>query len=76
MKIMARHGSATLRQEKSRTIDASLKRRVRLLLTNSSVPAQTRSMIRYAMEIKDPHLSQLVRRVEAGEKTIDSLQIE
>ena len=29
-------------------IDASLKRRARLLITNSSIPIQTRSLIRYA----------------------------
>jgi len=87
MKIMARHSSATPREEKStrrekesekfnstlksHTIDASLKRRARLLLTNSSIPRQTRLLIRYALEIRDPYLAQVVRRVEAGEITID-----
>ena len=70
---MARHGSATLREEKSHVIDASLKHRARLLVTNGSIPSQTRSLIRYALEIKDPDLRQLVRRVEAGEETIDCL---
>ena len=73
---MARHGSATLREEKSHVIDASLKRRARLLATDGSVSPQTRSMIRYALEIKDPDLGQLVRRIEAGEKTINYLQLE
>jgi hypothetical protein len=99
MKIMARHSSATRREEtsrhlkekstlrekeseninstpKSHIIDASLKRRARLLITNSSIPSQTRSMIRYALEIKDPYLAQIVRRVEAGEITIDHLYLE
>jgi len=76
MKIMTRHGSATLREEKSQIIDASLKRRARLLIINGSIPRQTRSLIRYALEIKDPYLGQLVRRVEAGEKSIDHLQLE
>ena len=71
---MARHGSATPREEKSQIIDASLKRRARLLVTNSSIPSPTRSLIRYALEIKDPHLGQLVRRVEAGEMTIEHLE--
>ena len=70
---MTRHGSATLREEESQ-IDASLKRRARLLAINSSIPQQTRSLIRYALEIKDPYLAQLVRRVEAGEMTIDHLE--
>ena len=95
---MARHSSATTREEKSTTnrtstqrgkesdninstpkshiIDASLKRRARLLITNSSIPSQTRSLIRYALEIKDPYLAQVVRRVEAGESPIDHLYLE
>jgi hypothetical protein len=76
MKIMARHSSATPREEKSHIIDASLKRRARSLITNSSIPLQTRSLIRYALEIKDLYLGQLVRRVEAGEVTIDHVRLE
>ena len=78
---MTRHGSATLREgtshianETSQVIDASLKRRARLLLTDSSIPQQTRNLIRYALEIKDPDLSQLVRRIAAGEMSIDHLE--
>ena len=71
---MARHSSASPREEKSHTIDASLKRRARLLITNSSIPKQTRSLIQYALEIKDPDLEQLVRRIESGETTIDHLE--
>lgn len=73
---MARHSSATPREAKSHTIDASLKRRARLLITNSSIPGKTRSLIRYALEIKDPDLVQLVHRVEAGEMTIDHVRLE
>ena len=72
---MATHTSATPR-EKSHTIDSSLKRRARLLITNSSIPGKTRSLIRYALEIKDPDLGQLVHRVEAGEMTIDHVHLE
>lgn len=73
---MATHSNSTTRKEKSHIIDASLKRRARLLITNGSIPTQTRSLIRYALEIKDPHLDQLVRRVEGGEMTIERLQLE
>jgi hypothetical protein len=94
MKIMARHGSASLRKEAStckessarkettpgketaHVIDASLKRRARLLITDSSIPRQTRSLIRYALEIRDPHLAQVVRRVEGGEMNIERLYVE
>jgi len=71
---MARHSSASPREEKSHIIDASLKRRARLLITNSSIPRQTRSLIRYALGIKDPDLGQLVRRVESGETTIEHFE--
>ena len=57
-------------------VDASHKRRARLLITNRSIPAQTRSLIRYALEIKDPYLAQVVRRVEAGGMTIEWLYVE
>ena len=73
---MAVHSSATPREEKSHTVDASLKRRARLLLTNNSIPRQTRSLIQYALEIKDPYLGQVVRRVETGETTIDHVRLE
>jgi hypothetical protein len=86
---MARHSSAPARSKTSAQpkqthtqsnqtspiIDASLKRRARLLITSSSIPQQTRSLIRYALEIEDPYLAQIVRRVEAGERTIESLYV-
>ena len=83
---MTTHTSATLREEtpreqtldknKSHVIDASLKRRARLLITNGSIPRQTRSLIQYALERRDRHLGQMVRRVEEGEMTIDHVQLE
>lgn len=73
---MATYSSLTLRKEKSHTIDASLKRRARLLITNSSIPQKTRSLIRYALETKDPDLGQVVQRVETGETTIDHIHLE
>ena len=73
---MATDTSATPREEESHIIDASLKRRARLLITNGSIPRQTRSLIQYALEIKDPDLVQLVHRVEAGEMTIDHVHLE
>ena len=51
----------------------SLKRRARLLVSNGSIPREIRSLIRCALEIKDPYLAQIVRRVEDGEMTIEWL---
>src|ERR1044072_6085766 len=47
-----------------------------LLIYSSSIPAQTRNLIRYSLMIKDPYLAQVVRRVESGEMTIDFLHRE
>jgi len=73
---MTSDSSATPREAKSHTIDASLKRRARLLITDGSIPRQTRNLIRYALDLKDPYLAQVVHRVEAGETTIDHVQLE
>jgi hypothetical protein len=64
-----------LTKQTSSIVDASLRRRARLLIVNSSIPQQTRSLLRYALEIKDPYLAQVVRRVEAGELTIERLNV-
>ncbi len=72
---MTQDSNATPREDTSH-IDASLKRRARLLITNGSIPKQTRSLIQYALEGHDPHLAQVVRRVEAGEMTIEHIHLE
>ena len=73
---MTKHGSASSRKQKSRTLDANLKRRARKLATDSRVNPGTRSLIRYALEIKDPSLDQIVNRIEAGEMRIDHIKLE
>jgi hypothetical protein len=73
---MATHTSATTREEEFHIIDARLKRRARSLITDGSIPRQTRSLIQYALEVQDPHLGQVVRRVEAGETTLEHVHLE
>ena len=73
---MAKHGSASPRKQESRTLDANLKRRARKLATDSRVDPRTRSLIRYGLEIKDQYLEQIVKRVEAGEMSIDHINLE
>jgi hypothetical protein len=70
---MTKHGSASPRQQTSRTLDANLKRRARMTATDSRVDPRTRSLIRYGLEIKDEYLEQVVRRVEAGETSINHI---
>ena len=73
---MTKHGIASPRKQEPRTLDANLKRRARKLTTDSRVDPSTRSLIRYALEIKDPYLQQVVNRVEAGEMRIDHIRLQ
>jgi hypothetical protein len=65
MKIMTTHSSAT-----------ALRRRAQLVLNDSSIHPQWRAIIRYALEIDDPWLADLVRRADAGEPIIDTIDKE
>jgi hypothetical protein len=81
MKIMATHTSATAREEtphvnqttRTNTIVNALKRRARAVLNDRSIDAQSRAVIRYALEINDPWLAELVKRADAGERIVDTL---
>ena len=76
---MANHTSATVRETPHETettqitISDALRRRAQSVLNNRSIDPQWRPIIRYALEINDPWLADLVRRAEAGE-TIDSFE--
>jgi hypothetical protein len=82
MKIMANHVSATAlpatphvnQTSRTNTIINALKRRAQSVLNDKSIDAQTRAIIRYALETNDPWLAQLVRRADAGEDVIDNMQ--
>jgi len=67
---MAKHGS------ESRTLNANLKRRAQKLATDSRVDPRTRSLIRYGLDLKDEYLEQIVNRVEAGEMSIDHINLD
>lgn len=70
MKIMASHGSAKVRSKKLH-VNAVLKQRAESLINNKSIDGTTRNVLRYALEIDDPLLDELVGRVDAGESIID-----
>ena len=67
---MTTDSSASVRDEtlhanqttRTATILNSLKRRAQAVLNNTSIDPQSRAIIRYAMEINDPWLAELVRR--------------
>ena len=80
MKIMANHVSATAREEtphvnrttRTATIIDALKRRAQAVLNDKSIHAESRAIIRYALETNDPWLARLVRQADAGETVIDA----
>jgi len=78
---MANHSSATVREtphvtrtSRTNTIVNALKQRAQAVLNDKSIDAQTRAIIRYALETNDPWLAKLVRRADAGEDVIDDIQ--
>ena len=78
---MTTHSSATLRQQtphvtetsRTNTIVNALKRRAQAVLNDESIDAQSRAIIRYALEVNDPWLARLVRRAYAGERIGDTI---
>src|SRR5689334_14158912 len=55
------------------TISDPLKRRAQSVITDHSIDPRRRAVIRYALEINDPWLADLVRRADAGETIVDSV---
>ena len=63
-----------IRATRTNTIVNALKRRAQAVLNDKSIDPQSRAIIRYALEINDPWLAELVRRADAGEEVGDNLQ--
>ena len=79
---MTTHGSATVREETPHeiettqiTISDGLRRRAQAVINDQSIDPQWRAIVRYALEINDPWLADLVRRADAGEKIIDNIEL-
>jgi len=78
---MTTHSSATALEEtphetETTTITTSndLRRRAHSVINASSIDPQWRTIIRYALELDDPWLSDLVGRAEAGENIVDTFE--
>jgi len=76
---MAHHSSASVRVQTPHetettqfTINNALKRRAHVVISDLSIDPQWRNIVRYALEINDPLLPDLVRRARAGERVIDT----
>jgi hypothetical protein len=50
-----------------------LRRRTQSVINDSSIDPQWRAIVRYALGINDPWLADLVRRADAGERIIDTI---
>src|SRR6185369_10047131 len=79
---MATHTSATMREEtphennsNKNTISNALRRRAQSVIKDTSIDPQGRALIRYALEINDPFLAELVRRADAGDSIMENLPI-
>jgi hypothetical protein len=87
MKIVLNHSSAAEREETPHTINSTqqngsnanrcinvaYRRRAESVISDRTIDAQTRALIRYALETSDPWLAELVRRVDAGESLCDTV---
>ena len=76
---MASHSSATVRVETPHetettqiTISNALKRRAQAVINDTSIDPQWRNIVRYALEIDDPLLPDLVRRAAQDERIIET----
>ena len=78
---MASHSSATTARletphvnqtTRTNTIVNALKRRALAVLNDTSIDAQSRAIIRYALETNDPWLAELVNRADEGERIVDA----
>jgi len=78
---MANHGSANVREiphvnqtSRTNTIINAVKERAQAVLNDRLIDAQSRAIIRYALETNDPWLAELVRRADAGENVVEDFQ--
>jgi hypothetical protein len=76
---MSVHSSATAHEETPHeietnrtTINKAVRRRAESVINDRSIDVGSRTLIRYALEINDPLLTELVRRVDAGENIVDA----
>ena len=76
---MTTHTSATVRETPHETettqitISDTLRRHAQSVINDKSIDPQWRAIIRYALETNDPWLADLVRRADAGETIIDTI---
>jgi hypothetical protein len=79
MKIMANDSSATAPEKPHVTktsntkFSNALKRRAQAVIQNRSLDGPSRALVRYGLKTNDPWLAELVRRADAGETIVDTI---
>jgi len=76
---MSTHTSATAHEETPHEtatttipISDALRRRAQLVIDDTSIHPQWRTIIRYALEVNDPWLTELMQRARAGQNIVDT----
>ena len=59
----------------TQTITADVKRRAESIVHDKSIDAQSRVVMRYGLEVNDPWLPELVRRIDAGESIKEAIKV-
>lgn len=79
---MAKHSSATAHEETPHVghttttkISKAVRRRAETILNDRLLDAESKALIRLALELNDPWLTELVRRADAGERLSDTLDL-
>ena len=80
MTLMVTHGSAPAHSETPHTVNSTgitisdaVRRRAQSVINDRSIDPQWRAVIRYGLETNDPWLADLVRRADAGERIVDTI---
>ena len=78
---MTTHSSATAHQETPHetqttiiTVSDATKRRAESVINDKTIDSQWRTIIRFALELNDPSLAELVSRAEAGEDIVETFE--
>jgi hypothetical protein len=70
--VIAREETPHVTEPTTITINKAIKRRAESVIKDRSIDAGSRALIRYALEINDPLLAELVRRVDAGVSIVET----
>src|SRR5678815_1383669 len=78
---MTIHSSATAHQDTPHetettiiTVSDATKRRAESVINDKTIDPQWRTIIRFALELNDPFVTELVSRAEAGEDIVETIE--